>query len=95
LVNIVVETEILLSVDSDLAGIETQKASQLFRGLPAVQNGEYDVTILTQCRALADGPSPLKIPEVMPQFVDSGKVLDEADSDVTASRFRPGLKVQG
>lgn len=69
-VNLVTEAEILLSVASDPEGIAVQEASPLFQGLPAVQNGGYDVLTVIQARALGDGLSPISLPWVMPQFVE-------------------------
>ncbi|CAN5680034.1 iron-siderophore ABC transporter substrate-binding protein [soil metagenome] len=69
-VNTLDDAEILLSVGSDPAGIEMQEASPLFRSLPAVQNGGYEVLTVIQSRALGDGLSPISLPWVMPQFVE-------------------------
>lgn len=68
-VNLVADAEILLSVASDPEGIAVQEASPLFRSLPAVRNGGYEVLSVIQARALGDGLSPLSLPWVMPQFV--------------------------
>lgn len=69
-VKLVAGAEILLSVASDPEGIAVQEASPLFRSLPAVQNGGYEVLTVIQARALGDGLSPLSLPWVMPQFVE-------------------------
>lgn len=69
-VNTLDDAEILLSIGSDPAGIEMQEASPLFRSLPAVQNGGYDVLSVVQGRALGDGLSPISLPWVMPQFIE-------------------------
>ena len=69
-VNVLESADIILSVNADPVGIEHQEASPLFRSLPAVQNGGYDVLSVVQGRALGDGPSPLSLPWILPQFVD-------------------------
>ncbi|CAN5679999.1 iron-siderophore ABC transporter substrate-binding protein [soil metagenome] len=69
-VNVLESADIILSVNADPIGIETQEASPLFQSLPAVQNGGYDVLSVVQGRALGDGPSPLSLPWILPQFVE-------------------------
>jgi iron complex transport system substrate-binding protein len=64
------DAEILLSVASDPEGIAMQEASPLFRSLPAVQNGGYEVLTVVQARALGDGLSPISMPWVMPRFIE-------------------------
>lgn len=68
-VSLLAHAEILLSVDSDPAGIALQEASPLFQSLPAVQRGGYGVLSVVQSRALADGASPLSLAWVLPDFV--------------------------
>jgi iron complex transport system substrate-binding protein len=74
-VNLLEKADILLSVASDPSGIKTQEASPLFRGIPAVKNGGYDVPTVVQSRALGDGASPLSLPWVVPQVIDLLKRL--------------------
>jgi iron complex transport system substrate-binding protein len=69
-VNVLEGADIILSVNADPVGIETQEASPLFQSLPAVQNGGYDVLSVIQGRALGDGPSPLSLPWILPQFAE-------------------------
>lgn len=69
-VNVLESADIILSVNADPAGLEAQESSPLFRTLPAVRNGSYDVLSVIQGRALGDGPSPLSLPWILPQFVE-------------------------
>lgn len=68
-VNLLSNADILLSVNSDPEGIAKQEASPLFRTLPAVQNGGYDVLTVLQSRAMTD-LSPLSMPWIFPQFTE-------------------------
>ncbi|MDZ7727013.1 MAG: ABC transporter substrate-binding protein [Dehalococcoidia bacterium] len=68
--NVLEQAEILLSVASDPEAIATQEASPLFRQLPAVQSGGYDVLPVAESRALGDGFSPLSIEWVQGRIVE-------------------------
>lgn len=68
--NLMDGADIVLSVDSDPAGLAIQEASPIFQSLPAVQAGKYDVLPVRVSRALGDGFSPLSVDWAIEQSVE-------------------------
>jgi iron complex transport system substrate-binding protein len=77
--NLLADADILLSVNSDPAGIASQEASPLFSTLPAVQAGRYGVVDIVLARALGDSLSPISLPWGLPQMASLLESLDRGE----------------